>query len=51
MSLSQIEIRQEAITLSVFVSFAVLCVGSPLKLDDVRAGLCLVGAVCFVFRS
>jgi uncharacterized protein (DUF486 family) len=51
MSLSQLKILQEVITLSVFVPFAVLYMGAPLKLDYLWAGLCLVGAVYFIFRS
>ena len=42
---------QEVITLSVFVPFAVLHMHQPLKLDYLWAGLCLVGAVYFIFRS
>jgi hypothetical protein len=51
MSLGQLKILQEAITLSVFVPFAVLYMKQPLKLDYLWAGLCLVGAVYFMFRS
>ena len=51
MSLPQLKILQEVITLSVFVPFAVLYMGKPLKLDYLWAGLCLLGAVFFVFRS
>jgi uncharacterized protein (DUF486 family) len=50
-SLSQLKILQEVITLSVFVPFALLYMGAPFKLDYVWAGLCLVGAVYFIFRS
>ena len=50
-SVAQLKIVQEVITLLVFVPFAVLYLGQPLKLDFVWAGLCLVGAVYFVFRS
>ena len=49
-SLAQLKIAQEAITLAVFVPFAVLYMGEPLKLDYLWAGLCLVGAVYFIFR-
>ncbi len=49
-TLAQLKITQEVITLIVFVPFAVLYMGQPLKLDFVWAGLCLVGAVYFVFR-
>jgi uncharacterized protein (DUF486 family) len=51
MSLSQLKILQEVITLSVFVPFAFLIMKQPLKLDFLWAGLCMVGAVYFVFRS
>ncbi|NMM37078.1 MAG: DMT family protein [Glaciimonas sp.] len=50
-SLGQLKIMQEAITLVVFVPFAMLYMGQPFKLDYVWAGLCLVGAVYFIFRS
>jgi uncharacterized protein (DUF486 family) len=51
MSLAQLKIMQEAITLTVFVPFAVLYMRQPLKLDYVWAALCIAGAVYFVFRS
>ena len=51
MSLAQLKITQEVITLAVFVPFAVLFMNQPLKLDFLWAALCLVGAVYFVFRS
>lgn len=51
MSLAQLKILQEVITLSVFVPFAVFYMKEPPKLDFVWAGLCLVGAVYFIFRS
>jgi uncharacterized protein (DUF486 family) len=51
MSLGQLKILQEVITLSVFVPFAVLYMREPLKLDYLWAGLCLLGAVYFIFRS
>lgn len=47
----QLKIIQEVITLSVFVPFAVFYLGQPLKWDYLWAGLCMVGAVYFVFRS
>lgn len=50
-SLGQLKIMQEVITLSVFVPFAVFYMGEPLKLDYLWAGLCLVGAVYFIFRA
>src|SRR5690348_16970948 len=51
LSLAQLKILQEAITLTVFVPFAMLFMGASLKLDYVWAGLCLIGAVYFAFRS
>lgn len=51
MSLGQLKILQEVITLSVFVPFAVLYMHQPLKLDFLWAGLCLMGAVYFMFRA
>ncbi len=51
MSLGQLKIMQEVITLCVFVPFAVLYMRQPLKLDFLWAGLCMVGAVYFMFRS
>ena len=51
LSLPQLKILQEAITLTVFVPFAVLYMRQPLKTDFLWAGLCLVGAVYFVFRG
>lgn len=50
-SVGQLKIIQEVITLSVFVPFAVIYLREPLKLDYLWAGLCLVGAVYFIFRS
>ena len=51
LSLPQLKILQEVITLTVFVPFAVLYMHKPLKLDYVWAGLCILAAVYFVFRS
>ena len=51
MNLGQLKLLQEVITLVVFVPFAVLYMKQPLKLDYLWAGLCLIGAVYFVFRS
>ena len=51
MSLAQLKVLQEVITLSVFVPFAALYMRQPLKLDFLWAGLCLVGAVYFAFRG
>ena len=50
-TLAQLKIAQEVITLAVFVPFAVLYMGQTLKWDYLWAGLCLVGAVYFIFRS
>jgi uncharacterized protein len=50
-SLAQLKIMQEAITLTVFVPFAMLYMNQPFKLDYVWAALCLVGAVFFIFRT
>lgn len=50
-TLAQLKIVQEVITLAVFVPFAMLYMGQPLKLDYLWAGLCLLGAVYFIFRS
>jgi uncharacterized protein len=47
----QLKILQEAITLSVFVPFALIYMKQPLKLDFLWASLCIVGAVYFVFRG
>ena len=51
LSLAQLKILQEVITLVVFVPFAVLYMRQPIKLDYLWAGLCIMGAVYFVFRS
>jgi uncharacterized protein (DUF486 family) len=51
MSLGQLKILQEVITLSVFVPFAVLYMHQPLKIDFLWAGVCLMGAVYFMFRT
>src|SRR5215472_1331390 len=50
-SVGQLKILQEAITLTVFVPFAILYMREPPKLDFLWSGLCLVGAVYFAFRS
>ena len=49
----QLKVMQEVITMDVFAGFAVLYLylEAPLKLDYLWAGLCLVGAVCFMFRT
>jgi uncharacterized protein (DUF486 family) len=51
LSLSQLKIMQEVITLGVFVPFAVLYMGQPVKLDYLWAALCIMGAVYFIFRG
>ena len=50
LSLGQLKIMQEIITLGVFVPFAVLVMRQPLKLDFLWAALCMCGAVYFMFR-
>ena len=50
MSLGQLKILQEVITLSVFVPFAWLYMKEPLKLNYLYAALCMCGAVYFMFR-
>lgn len=51
LSVGQLKIIQEVITLSVFIPFSLLYLGEPLERDYLWAGLCLVGAVFFMFRS
>jgi uncharacterized protein len=51
MSLAQLKILQEVITLAVFVPFVVLYMKQPLRLDFLWAALCILGAVFFMFRS
>jgi hypothetical protein len=51
LSVGQLKIIQEVITLSIFVPFSLFYLKEPLKLDYLWAGLCLVGAVYFMFRS
>ncbi len=48
---AQLKIMQEVITLSVFVPFAALYMGEPVKLDYLWAAPCLMGAVYFIFRG
>ena len=50
-SVAHLKILQEVITLSVFVPFAVFYLREPIKLDYLWAGLCLCGAVWFMFRG
>ena len=51
LTLGQLKIMQEAITLTVFVPFAVIYMRQPMRLDFLWAALCLCGAVYFVFRG
>src|SRR3990167_5663173 len=51
LSVGQLKIMQEVITLTVFVPFSVLYLREPLRLDYLWAGLCLLAAVFFMFRS
>jgi len=51
MSVGQLKILQEVITLSIFVPFSILYMKEKLSLDYLWAGLCLLGAVFFLFRA
>jgi uncharacterized protein (DUF486 family) len=51
LSLGQLKVMQEVITIAVFVPFAIFYMKQPLKLDFLWAGLCLVGAAYFAFRG
>ena len=51
LSLAQLKIMQEVITLAVFMPFAVVYMGEQIKLDYLWAGVCLMGAVYFIFRT
>jgi uncharacterized protein (DUF486 family) len=51
LSLAQLKILQEVITLTVFVPFAVFYMRQPLRWDFLWAGLCILGAVFFMFRG
>ena len=51
LSLAQLKILQEIVTLTVFVPFALFYMRQPIKLDYLWAGLCLVGAAYFTVRS
>ena len=51
LTVGQLKIIQEVVTLTVFVPFSVIFLQEPLKLDYLWAGLCLLGAVYFVFRQ
>ncbi len=51
LDLSELKIVQEVITLSVFVPFSILFMKEKFRMDFLYAGLCLVGAVYFIFRN
>ncbi|MEY4490458.1 MAG: hypothetical protein RLY41_264 [Pseudomonadota bacterium] len=51
LQVGQLKIMQEVITLVVFVPFSVFFLNEPLKLDYLWAGVCLIGAVYFIFRT
>ncbi len=51
LSVAQLKMLQEVISLSVFVPFAVLYLKEPIKLDFLWAGCCIMGAVYFIFRG
>jgi len=51
LSVGQLKILQEVITLSIFVPFSLFYMKEPLKMDYLWAGLCILGAVYFIFRS
>lgn len=51
LNVGQLKIIQEVITLTVFIPFSFLYLREPLKLDYLWAGICLMGAVFFMFRS
>ena len=51
LSLAQLKILQEVITLTVFIPFSLFFMKESFKWDYVWAGLCMVGAVYFMFRS
>ena len=51
LGVGELKIIQEVITLSVFVPFSILYMKEPIRTDYYWAGLCLVGAVYFMFRG
>ena len=51
LSLAQLKILQEVITLAVFIPFAIFYMKQPIRRDFLYAGLCILGAVYFAFRS
>ena len=50
-NVGQLKIMQEVITLTVFVPFAMIYLKQPFKLDYLWAGVCMIGAVYFIFRG
>lgn len=51
MNVAQLKILQEVISLVMFVPFMVLFMKEPLKMNYVYAGLCMIGAVYFIFKE
>ncbi len=51
MSVQQLKILQEVIALTVFIPFVIFYMREPLKLDYLWAGLCILGALFFMFRE
>ncbi|WGZ89770.1 MAG: DMT family protein [Candidatus Thiocaldithrix dubininis] len=51
LSVGQLKIMQEVISLGIFIPFAIFYLKEPLKLDYLWAGLCMLGAVYFMFRE
>ena len=51
LSLAQLKILQEVITLSVFVPFSIFFMGQPIRINYLWAGLCMIAAVFFIFRT
>lgn len=51
LNIAQLKIIQEVVTLSVFIPFSYYIMQQPLKLDYIWAGICLLGAVYFIFRA
>ena len=51
LSVGQLKILQEVISLGIFIPFAIFYLKEPLKLDYLWAGLCMLGAVYFMFRE
>ena len=50
-SLAQLKILQEVITLTIFVPFTLIYMKEPLRWNFLWAGLCMVGAVYFIFKD